>query len=263
VYSVEMELAERRNFRDVATLPMLDTDGKSLLCLGKIYRMGKLYKLAPEEVDYIEKLGITDIFDLRSDNERRAEPDAEIPSARMHHLDFSGGLLGLEHVMDLYRKAAENPSDIDGEAYILESYRKIPEICSDQVRTAVELITNAENPRVLIHCAGGKDRTGFLIAVLLGSVGISEELILQDYMCSKRSKNTDDQVLKRYLKRFAAYGIDVPPEVAKPFLTVDKRALAGVLDQIKSRYGCVNQYLQDAAGLPKWRISRLQEWLIC
>src|SRR5204863_3881335 len=42
-----------------------------------------------------------------------------------------------------------------------------------------------EDGCVLVHCHGGKDRTGIVVALLLSLVGVSRETIAQDFALSE------------------------------------------------------------------------------
>lgn len=43
---------------------------------------------------------------------------------------------------------------------------------------------------VLVHCAGGKDRTGMVIAMLLTLTGVEEDAIVADYEAAFRTANS-------------------------------------------------------------------------
>ena len=49
----------------------------------------------------------------------------------------------------------------------------------------LRLITEDESVPVLIHCAHGKDRTGLIIAVILGCLDVDDEIIVEDYALSE------------------------------------------------------------------------------
>ncbi|MGM0431148.1 MAG: tyrosine-protein phosphatase [Spirochaetota bacterium] len=255
------QLAKDRNFRDVGEY-VSKYFSVPAVAGGKLFRMGKLYQLSQWACDYLTSLGITDVLDLRSATESSAQPDVSLPEAREHSIDFSCGLLGLDQVIEFYRWAAEHPEDADGEAYIKESYQRMPRMCTQQVKRAVELITDRDDAVVLIHCAGGKDRTGFLVAVLLGAVGVSDDEIVRDYMASKRTALEDQQVLQRYLERFrGTYGLEIPEEVVLPFLTVNEQSIREMINTVRSEYTSFESYLTTGAGLPLWRVERLKRWL--
>jgi protein-tyrosine phosphatase len=251
--SIAEHVSINRNFRDAGKQISADLSGK-------IYRMGKLFNLGEEERSFLEQLKISDVLDLRSESERIAEPDTPI-NARFHHIDFSGGLLGLDQVVDVYRQAARDPESVDASEYIRESYRRIPEVCTDQVREAFDVISSSEEKRVLIHCAGGKDRTGFLTALLLKLAGVDDQNVIAEYMLSKKSESQMQQILQRYLKKYAEIGIDIPVEVAEPFLTVHEDSMRALLENIHEGYESVDGYLMEAARVPEKQINEIRAWL--
>ncbi|MCW8997222.1 MAG: tyrosine-protein phosphatase, partial [Kangiellaceae bacterium] len=46
------------------------------------------------------------------------------------------------------------------------------------------LVSDQVKLPILIHCTSGKDRTGVIAAVVLKALGISDNLIIQEYMLS-------------------------------------------------------------------------------
>ncbi len=253
-------LAQKRNFRD---LGYLSSCFGIPIQNGRLFRMGKLYKLSDGELSALGQLELTDIIDLRSKNERIAQPDSPIGDVPNHHIDFSAGRLGLEHVRLIYRKAAVNPESIDAKKYIIDSYRELPELCADQVKSVISLIVERDSPSLLIHCAGGKDRTGFLTALLLGTIGVSKDAIIHDYMQSARSDEQNRRTLVRYLKRFKdEFGIAIPPQVARPFLTVDRDSIIAVYDIIEKTYGGFSTYLTERLDCSPDMIDAIQRWLL-
>ena len=51
-----------------------------------------------------------------------------------------------------------------------------------------------EEQPVLIHCASGKDRTGFGAALILDVLGVEEQHILEDYLLTNRYLPVDEEV---------------------------------------------------------------------
>ncbi len=257
--SVLEGLKQTRNLRDVGDL---SNDFGLQVRSGRLFRMGKLYGFSKEEMTVIRTLGVSDIIDLRSESERKAQPDPPIEGIENHHIDMSAGKLGLDHVISIYREAAENPGTVDAHEYILESYRELPQQCTEEVYRCIELITSKPEGVYLIHCAGGKDRTGFLTATILGAVGVPDEGILHDFLRSKKSAQEDAQILERYLKRFRdSFGIEIPPEVAAPFLTVSEEALLGMLELVKHSYGGFLPYMRKGVGISEKQMQILSDWL--
>ena len=66
-------------------------------------------------------------------------------------------------------------------------YVDMLEYTKPAIADIMRLIVDGDNTPVLIHCAHGKDRTGVIIAVILGCLGIDDETISQDYAQSEVS----------------------------------------------------------------------------
>jgi protein-tyrosine phosphatase len=58
--------------------------------------------------------------------------------------------------------------------------------------TALAMIADARPGGVLMHCAGGKDRTGVLAALLLRLVGVPLSAVAQDYERSEHRLGAAD-----------------------------------------------------------------------
>ena len=68
-----------------------------------------------------------------------------------------------------------------------KQYVDILEYTKPAVADILRLLISDDNTPVLIHCAHGKDRTGVMIAVILGCLGVEDELVAQDYAQSEVS----------------------------------------------------------------------------
>ena len=68
---------------------------------------------------------------------------------------------------------------------LAEQYVTMLECTKPVVADILRLLLKEENVPVLIHCAHGKDRTGVIIAVILGCLEVDEEIIAQDYSLSE------------------------------------------------------------------------------
>ena len=64
-------------------------------------------------------------------------------------------------------------------------YVEILEFTKDAVADILRVVVEEENVPVLIHCAHGKDRTGLIVAVILGCLGVNDDTIAEDYAKSE------------------------------------------------------------------------------
>jgi hypothetical protein len=104
----------------------------------------------------------------------------------------------------------------------------------DTFVTALAAIANAAAGGVLVHCAGGKDRTGVLAALLLSLAGVPTPLVAEDYERSEERLGSRDSA---------------PADV------MDR-----VIDSLESRHGSVEGYFLHA-GSSALDISRVRQRL--
>ena len=71
--------------------------------------------------------------------------------------------------------------------------------------TILETILNTAS-NVMYFCTAGKDRTGVVSALLLKRLGISEDVIVEDYM---KSKDNLLDMLTAYVKNHPEVDIDI------------------------------------------------------
>ena len=64
-------------------------------------------------------------------------------------------------------------------------YLKMLERGGPVVAEVLRLMADPANHPLVFHCAAGKDRTGILAAVLLGLLGVQDEIIVADYALSQ------------------------------------------------------------------------------
>jgi protein-tyrosine phosphatase len=143
---------------------------------GRLFRAPQLDELDEGGWREIEIAGVSTIVDLRNHDEF-APP-----------LNFPARIVWLNHPI-------EDPDDAEFMAtwggrlgspeYYSENLRRWPR----KVAAAVTSIADAGPEGVIFHCAGGRDRTGLIAALILELVGVNRELILDDYETGVREAN--------------------------------------------------------------------------
>ena len=102
---------------------------------------------------------------------------------------------------------------------------------------------------LVVHCAAGKDRPGFVAGVLLGALGVPRAAVMQDYLL------TNERVPPQEHGRF-------PPEIMAVLATVQADFLQAAWDAIDAEQGGLDAYLERAAGLTQARRHKLQAALL-
>lgn len=144
------------NFRDIGGYKT--EDGK-MVNQGMVYRSSNFDKIGSKGKKDIQSLGIKSDFDIR------------------HYGEGTGGTkspAGLKYI------------HIPG-----VQYNSIKKKINSRKRITREMkvFANRENYPIVIHCAQGKDRTGTLVFLLNGLLGVNKKDLFHDYALSFLSKN--------------------------------------------------------------------------
>lgn len=90
--------------------------------------------------------------------------------------------------------------------YILEIYKNLP-FKNEAYQKMFNLMLHDGTPFVF-HCTAGKDRTGFAAYLILKTLGVPDDCILEDYMLSNVYRSEENQAFTRQI-----------PNIPCPFFT--------------------------------------------
>jgi protein-tyrosine phosphatase len=239
-------LAGAPNFRDLGGYPT--TDGRRIR-RGILYRSEGLAELTDADLAIVETLGIRLICDLRSDNERQQIPTrwpTGSPASTLHmniSADLRTGYDAMAQVL------VDNPSAQGATQAMLISYRQFPHAFASKLRLLFDSLLTGDGTPLVFHCAAGKDRTGFVAAMLLSALGVPRERILEDYLLTARywQGPRSELALKRVLH--VLFGDAPPTDILQPLIAVDERYLAASLEEIINHYESIDSYLELTAGV--------------
>lgn len=163
-----------KNFRDIALIANNFSKGRKLK-EGLIYRAASLSKNSREMIlKFIKEKNIKYILDLRGKQELENY---------IKYNNFYDDELKEKYVINIPIETEVNiylpdrPYENFYYAFLKEFKDKIKEIFE-------KYFAMASIDRLIIHCEGGKDRTGIFVVILLDLLGISRKLILEDYLLS-------------------------------------------------------------------------------
>ncbi len=267
------ELSGAWTFRDVA-------DGTPGLRPGRLFRSGELSRLDDQGRDTLRTLRITDVADLRAAREvARRGPGAVPEGVDIHLLPFPD--LGDEAPIDddaphetAFRRLFEgDPDQSDEEVneaavrHMTDEYRQFP--TRNGAQRAVQQVFSllAAGRPVLTHCFAGKDRTGFVIATVLETIGVDRDTIVADYLRSNAAvPQLRDHIYEMIQQRS---DVDLTPEVvtftkarlADGVLGVRPEYLSAARQAIDEQFGSLDGYLRDA-GVTQADVNRLRNELL-
>jgi protein-tyrosine phosphatase len=265
---VRLRLAERLlpldgipNFRDLGGYRTVE--GRQVRW-GRIYRSAQMDGARSEDVAYIEALRIGAICDLRSVQERQAQPNplgrrSEGPSTRAVDYDYLA--LPSFTAPPLTRAQA-----ISGFAECYAGYARF--LAPQFTELFDALATNAH--AVAFNCTLGKDRTGIAAALILSVLGVPRAAVVADYALtqayappapqpSKLAGNgAGPEVLEEEARRVAA----LPAEVYQVIFGSDPAVMRQALALIDERDGGPLALARSRMGLTKRKLAAVRERLL-
>lgn len=114
---------------------------------------------------------------------------------------------------------------------------------------------------MVIHCTAGKDRTGFMVAVLLKCLSISNADIYSDYLPS--NQYCDQLHLSRQVRALLEHLLGFVPnaEAVEALSCVSLDYLDAAFDEVERQFGSVERYLEGLSFGCEPQ-ARLQERLL-
>lgn len=256
-------LSGAKNFRDFGGYP---TACGGTVKRGVLYRSDRLSQLSAEDFARLEALHIQYVCDLRRPGECRVEP------TRWH----GGAAPQLLH-MPLFDDADPTvtahlveapPVRRDAAAtrqIMLGLYRRLvtEQRAMEQYRRIFVLLGQEKGGAILLHCTGGKDRTGVSCALILWALGVADEDILADFMVSQTlyGAQVDFSARASQVFDYGASG-DWGPEALRPVFSVEPAYLETALAAVRTQYPSAASFLRQCLRLDDALITAIRHRLI-
>ena len=147
-------------------------------------------------------------------------------------------------------------------ALMQQIYRALPLHCASVLRDLFMRLQDPARRPLLVHCTAGKDRTGFVIAMLLYALGVDEAAIRDDYL--RTNRHLDRLALNGKVAELLQTMIGVTADdVVLDALNVARiDYFEAAIDEVIRVYGSIEYYLRDAAGLDDDALGRLRSQLL-
>jgi protein-tyrosine phosphatase len=184
-------------------------------------------------VDY----GVRTVVDLRMDVELAADPPAELPVDIVHVPFFQDDDTDAFAEVEAAADAAPDYVAATREVYLvfLERFR-------ENVAAAIAAVARAPEGAVVVHCMGGKDRTGLVTAFLLHLAGVDDQQIAADYAVS------EERLQPRHEAWLAEAGTEAERERIRRIAATPAKSMVGVLEELERRYGSIEAFLRTGGA---------------
>ena len=262
LYRRVLYLKSGSNFRDFGDYPTLEN---KRIQKGIFFRSASLNSIVDkEDLNYLKNFKFKTVVDLRSTEEQQLQPDTWVLEQRSINYQFHEySFLKIMEAINT-KKKVRRESYGGSELY----YRVMHKIFIPHLKLFFKEILNEKTP-IILHCSGGQDRTGFVVAIMLKLFNVSNDLIYEDYLLSTDLRNPELEFIgidlhkeaerNAFAKFMVTYVSDNPRDNVKPL-----RNKSGVpfikiaLDEILSVYGSVESYVINEIGLSQKDVSHLR-----
>ena len=226
------------NVRDLGGLP---TDGGGETRFGVVVRADDVSLLSESGWRAVEAYGVRRIVDLRHED---PPYDPPVELVRVPLLDVDS----IREVDELLL------GEDDPVTWRTRNYLFFLERFPENFARAVEAVAAPGDGTVLVHCAGGVDRTGLVAAFLLRLAGVDIPTIAADYQESEAN-------WARTLPDWIGEAPDEAERRKRRLLSVMSAAtMQGVLEELERRHGTIRDFLVGA-GADERRLEDICERL--
>jgi protein-tyrosine phosphatase len=232
---------------------------------GRLFRGDSLSQLTRPDHDRLEQLGLRIVIDFRTSGEILLSGPDRLPyDVELALLPVSGGDLG-----SIYELIASGDHDQQrrllgggrAASFMVEMNRAF--VTDPRQReafgAALRLMCAAEQLPLLYHCTGGKDRSGWMTAIVLTALGVPRELVLRDYLLSNDFHRTGYTKLRLDLVKT---GIVRDPELLRPILELSPTYLGAAFEEADRRYSSFEEYLTHGLGVSDDLLAGLRRALL-
>lgn len=229
--------AECLNVRDLGGHP---TEDGAETQFGAVVRADSVASLTDagwrQALDY----GVRTVIDLRMQTERDADPPREVPIESLHLPAFGDWDETIEAEIDAVSAAQPDTPSKTAAVYLefLERFRP-------NFARAVAAVANAPEGAVIVHCQGGKDRTGLVAAMLLRLAGVGIDAIAEDYALS------EIHLAPRMDEWLAGAADEEERERIRQISATPAPSMKRVLEDLERRYGSIAAYLEAGGAMPE------------
>jgi protein-tyrosine phosphatase len=227
---------------------------------GQLFRSATLAYLTDRDYDHLSTLGIKVVCDLRTVEEREAEPTKWQAGSgtRFIHWDYPAK----NNINTPGASEEKSPTSQQMRQRILSSYPNITINHTVHFAVIFEQLAKGNTPLVF-NCVSGKDRTGICAALILTALGVENELVVLDYTLSE----TYVDYIELYTGSDKGHVLppnlaSLPPHLLEPMLRSDPEYLNRAFSHLETSYGSVMGYIREELHVSEAMLASIRQRLL-
>jgi protein-tyrosine phosphatase len=223
------------NVRDLGGLP---TEDGGETRYGRVVRADSIRQLTDTGWKAVADYGVRTVVDLRGDYELRDDPPGELPLEVVHVPFMEANEDEWDAIVpEIEAAAAAAP---DATVATRDVYLIFLDHWNHNAAAGVRAVARAPEGGVVVHCVGGKDRTGLLCAFLLHLAGVGIEDIAADYALS------EERLQPRHEQWLAEAETEAERERLRRISRTPAESMIGVFTELERRHGGATEFLRGS-----------------
>ncbi|OJT61064.1 tyrosine-protein phosphatase [Bacillus altitudinis] len=251
-----IQFSKLANFREVGGLQTTD---QMVIKQGMIYRSADLSRLTKQDILTFSTLGIQTICDLRTSSERKSHPPKIMEHDKIVHIPMQPDSM-MPSKWTMFRMLIAEGKSLSFTPIMKEVYQSMLYERKKEIQQLFTLLSDEKNYPLMLHCTSGKDRTGFLSALIQLAAGVPVHTVLSEYMRSNEGVKMLVKRQERFVRMMSLYRVS--KEQIQPLLGVQQDYLEDVLNEMMDTYGSAERYLVEACGVPKAQLLKVKNILL-
>jgi protein-tyrosine phosphatase len=233
---------------------------------GAVFRGDALSQLTPADVTTLSGLRLRTVVDFRLPGEVLVNGEDRLPDgATLIRLPTPGADIGTFYDLIASADHARQQATLgQGRAtqFMLDVHRGFvaDQRQRDGFGIALRMMADArQGLPLLYHCTSGKERTGWMTAIVLTALSVPHATVLADYLLS------NDIYQARYFKLgndLAKTGMMRDPGLLRPVMELNPGYLEAAFDEVGRRYGSFNEFMYRGLGMDEQTMARLLDALL-
>jgi protein-tyrosine phosphatase len=239
--SQKLPLEGAYNVRDIGGY---ETQNGRFLKTHTLIRADSLHRLTPTDKQFLIDYGIQSIIDLRRSGEIDHDPNVFNDSTAISYQNLPLHY-GWHCILE------NNKPDS-----IAHLYCSILDNAQETVKDVITAVSAPNALPTIVHCQVGKDRTGIVVALLMGVAGVPDETIIADYALSYDYLLP---IVEGYRQKIKEQGGDMT--LFDMLIQSPPEAMAEMLAHLQNKYGGIRPYLRHI-GVSDEEMDAIQERLV-
>jgi protein-tyrosine phosphatase len=234
---------------------------------GLLFRADSLHRLSDDDLGVLADLKLSCLIDMRSPHEvvsvgadrLPTPPPAQLVSLPLHDPEAKifvsvGVLLGRSTDADLPIADSATAEQLMRRLY--QWFVSSP-LARQTFAAAVRLIADPGALPLMFHCTAGKDRTGWLSAIVLSALGVDRDQVTADYLLTEQfNAGSNEYMLSVLAKRM------IDPLAAVPLLQARREYLEAAFAEADVLFAGMDRYLREGLRLDEATLFALRSHLL-